>query len=118
MAMCQMPAYRELIWKLRRLCHNKSELDGASPDWQSHYYVEPHHINGRNGDLFLDSFNIIMLTRTQHDLEEGRIPGQKVGKVKLLAIVHELRIKQGFKPKENDSGRPRWASNRASKASR
>jgi hypothetical protein len=95
----EFPKYLALTQKLRELCDNKSEIDSSNPDWQSEWKVEPHHIQGRDGDLFLDPFNIIMLTRTQHDIEQGQIPGQKVGKEKLLAIVYDLRIKQGFVPK-------------------
>jgi len=94
----ELKEYFALTAKLRELCDNKSELDGSNPDWQSDYRVEPHHINGRDGDLFLDPFNIIMLNRTQHNIEQGQIKGEKVGKEKLLAIVYDLRIKQGFKP--------------------
>jgi len=96
----EYPKYRKLITRLRDLCENKSELDGSNPDWQSSFRVEPHHIQGRDGDLFLDPFNIIMLNRTQHDIEGGQRKGKKVGKEKLLAIVYDLRIKQGFTPKE------------------
>ena len=96
----EFPKYIKLIARLRELCDNKSELDGSNPDWQSGSRVEPHHINGRDGDRFLDPFQIIMLNRTQHDLEGGQIKGEKVGKEKLLAIVYDLRIKQGFIPKE------------------
>jgi len=94
--MAEYPVYRKLIARLRDLCENKSELDGSNPDWQSNWRVEPHHIQGRDGDLFLDPFNIIMLNRTQHDIEGGQRKGDKVGKEKLLAIVYDLRIKQGF----------------------
>jgi len=96
----ELKEYFELTAKLRELCDNKSELDGSNPDWQSGNRVDPHHINGRDGDRFLDPFQIIMLTRTQHDIEGGQIPGDKVGKDKLLATVYDLRIKQGFIPKE------------------
>jgi hypothetical protein len=101
----EYPIYRQLIARLRELCDNKSELDGSNPDWQSSFRVDPHHINGRDGDLFLDPFNIIMLTRHQHDIEGGQIPGEKVGKEKLLATVYALRIKQGFKPTPKEA---RW----------
>ena len=95
----ELKEYYVLIAKLRELCDNKSEIDGSNPDWQSDFRVDPHHINGRDGDLFLDPFNIIMITRTQHALEGGQIKGKKVGKGKLLTIVYDLRIKQGFEPK-------------------
>ena len=96
----ELKEYFELTAKLRELCDNKSELDGSNPDWQSNHRVDPHHINGRDGDRFLDPFQIIMLNRTQHDIEGGQIKGDKLGKEKLLALVYDLRIKQGFLPKE------------------
>lgn len=93
-----MPAYINLINKLRELCDNKSELSGKSPDWLSGYKVEPHHVNGRRGKLLLDPFGIIMLVRIEHDIEEGKIKGKKVGKERLLEIVKEKRLAQGFVP--------------------
>ena len=95
-----MPKYNTLIMVLRVLCNNKSELSNKSPDWQSNYRVEPHHINGRNGERLLDPFGIILLTRTEHDIEEGKIKGKKAGKEKLLALVKDIRIKQGFIPND------------------
>ena len=97
----QLPAYRTLIKVLRELCNNKSELSGQNPDWQSSWNAEPHHIERRNGERLLDPFGIILLTRFEHDREEGKIKGEKpIGKEKLLAIVKELRLKQGFKPND------------------
>ena len=95
-----MPKYNKLINRLRELCNNQSELSGDSPDWQSNYQAEPHHIDKRNGKRLLNPFGIIMLTRPEHDLEEGKIKGEKVGKEKLLAIVKDIRIKQGFIPND------------------
>ena len=97
----QFPEYNALIIKLRELCQNKSELSGKVADWQSSYMVEPHHINGRSGARLLDPWNIIMLRRDEHDIEEGKIPGTnlfpKVGKEKLMSIIKPIREKQGFK---------------------
>ena len=95
-----MPGYNKLVAKLRDLCDNKSEIDGSNPDWQYDFMVEPHHILGRTGDLLTDPFNIIMLTRTQHDIEEGKIIGKKLGKDYLLKLVAARRIEQGFRPLE------------------
>jgi len=94
--LAQIRVYNELIRKLRRLCENRSELSGQNPDWQSGWKVEPHHIGGRNGERLLDAFGIIMLTRTEHDIQEGKISGQKVSEEELYCIVLPLRIKQGF----------------------
>lgn len=98
--------YFDLIARLRIMCDNKSELSGANPDWQSEFMVDPHHIGGRAGSKYLDPFNIIMLTRPEHDREEGKIKGAKPhSKVYLLALVRPIRIEQGFKPKESKDGR-------------
>lgn len=97
--MDEFPKYSKLISRLRRLCNNKSELSGKNPNWQSDFKVDPHHIEGRDGDRFLNPFKIIMLTRHEHDIEGGQIPSKKVGKRELLAIVNVLRLNQGFKPK-------------------
>ena len=100
----KLPEYYKLVGKLRELCDNKSELSSNKPDWMSNYLVEPHHINGRTGKRLLDPFNIIMLRRDEHDIEEGKIPGTnlfpKVGKEKLTQIVYDIRIKQGFLKEE------------------
>ena len=92
--------YNKLVNLLRGLCENKSEFDGALPDWQSDYKVEPHHIGGRNGKLLLDPFNIIMLDRNRHDIEQGKIKGDKHSKQELLAIVKKIRLSQGFKEED------------------
>ena len=93
----ELVKYLPLIEKLRRLCSNRSELSGDIPDWQSNFNVEPHHIEGRIGKRLLDPFNIIMLTRTEHDIEEGKIKGEKQGVDKLKNLVWEIRSKQGFR---------------------
>jgi len=92
----QLSQLNQLTEKLRTLCDNRSELSRRQPDWQSNWKVEPHHIQGRIGRLLLDPLNIIMLTRSEHDLEEGKVKGEKIGKEKLLEIVKELRLRQGF----------------------
>lgn len=90
--------YINLISRLAGLCGNKSELTGNPPDWQTDYHVEPHHINGRTGKLYLDPFNIIMLTRNEHRIEEGEdknhLPHDKEY---LLGIVRDKRVAQGYK---------------------
>jgi hypothetical protein len=39
-----------------------------------------------------------MLTRNQHNIEEGRLPGHKHTPEELRAIIYPIRIKQGFVP--------------------
>jgi hypothetical protein len=92
--------YNKLVNLLRELCDNKSEFDGALPDWQSEWKVEPHHISGRSGKLLLNPFNIIMLDRNRHDIEQGKIKGDKHSKQELLAIVKTIRISQGLKEED------------------
>jgi hypothetical protein len=94
----QKPSYDALIAFLVMGCDNKSELSGKNPNWESDWVVDPHHIEGRSGDRYLDPFNIIMLTREEHDIEEGKRPGEKQGPEKLKSMVYWIRIKQGFEP--------------------
>jgi hypothetical protein len=95
----ELREYYKLVKLLRDLCDNKSELSGKSPDWQSKRLVDPHHINGRNGTKLLDPFGIIILIRLEHDIEEGKVKGKKpTDKKKLLKIVKEIRLRQGFIP--------------------
>jgi hypothetical protein len=99
----ELREYYELIEFLRILCDNKSELSGKSPDWQSKYKVEAHHINGRNGDRLLNPFELIMITRNEHDIEEGKVKDKKpTDPKKLLRIVKEIRLRQGFIPNEKE----------------
>ena len=83
--------YRTLILDLRSKCDNRSELTGSTPDWQSDWLVEPHHIKGRPGDLLLDPFNIIMLNREEHD----NLFGHNNDEV-MLGIVRKIRLQQGY----------------------
>lgn len=92
----ELPEYNVLISELRRMCSNRSELSGEWADWQTHWDVEPHHIRGRIGKRFLDPFNIILLTRSEHDIQESKIRGQKYSKEELEVIVKPIRISQGF----------------------
>lgn len=91
----QMTEYDKLVIKLRWLCDNKSELSGGYPCYLSDFKIEPHHIDGREGKLLLNPFNIIMLTRTEHIYiqEHNTIENKQ----ELLDIVKAIRLKQGFK---------------------
>lgn len=93
----EMMTYHLLVAKLRMMCGNISELNGTNPDWQSDYLVEPHHIRGRIGNLYLDVFNIIMLTRLEHDIQEGKIRGQRYSETELLDFIRPKRLLQGFR---------------------
>ena len=91
----QMPEYNSLVVQLTKLCGNKSELSSNAPDWQSAFRVDPHHIRGRIGKLFLDPFNLICLTRDEHAIENDHREGCHT-KEQLEQIVYPIRIKQGF----------------------
>jgi len=82
--------YRILEIELRQKCENLSELSGRTPDWQSDYLVEGHHITGRTGKKVYNPFNIIMLTRSEHDTIK-----KTHTEAELLALVRRIRIKQG-----------------------
>jgi len=93
----ELPAYNKLVRKLRELCGNKSEISGDPPDWRTSYKIEAHHIQGRLGKLFTDPFNIICLTRKEHEIEMRLykdIPA--LGTEYLLELVKGIRIQQGF----------------------
>ena len=92
----QLLEYYLLITKLRNFCGNKSELSGKPATWESDFCVEAHHIDKRTGDRLLNPFGIIMVCRFEHDIEEGKVKGVKVGREALLRIVLPLRIAQGF----------------------
>jgi hypothetical protein len=91
----------DLITLLRRYCHNRSELSGKRPDWKSGYIVDPHHIGGRSGRHLLNPFEIIMLTRDEHDIEQEHRPGCHT-KEELFNIVRLIRLAQGFKEEDYD----------------
>ena len=95
-----MPEYNVLIDDLRQCCGNRSELNVAgklpkNPDWQTHWVVEPHHIRGRIGRRFLDPFNIIMLTRNEHTIENDHKQGCHTPE-ELECLVRDIRISQGY----------------------
>ncbi len=89
--------YNELIRKLREMCGNVSELSGQRSTWESEFNVTPHHIDGREGALLLDPLGIILLTHTEHMIENGQIPGDKKGKDYLLWLVKSIRMRQGWR---------------------
>jgi hypothetical protein len=91
-----VPKLADLYTKLRRYCHNRSELSGKRSDWRSGGFVSPHHIGGRIGDRLLDPFGIMMMTAEEHDIETNHLPGCHT-KEELLAIVRPIRLAQGFK---------------------
>ena len=89
----QLKEYRDLVLKLRTLCNNRSELTRHSPDWQSEYIVDPHHIKDRINHNLLDPFNIIMLTREEHDAQDSN---DWEDKQRLLEFIQPIRLRQGF----------------------
>jgi len=89
-----MKDYKALVEKLRGLCSNKSELSGLTPNWQSEFIVDPHHITDRIGKNLIDPYNIIMLTREEHEAIHKVNNYQR--KQELLEFIREIRQKQGF----------------------
>ena len=83
----KLPEYRRLVDELKILCMNRSELSGESP-------IEPHHIMGRIGDRLTDVWNIILLTRNEHNEQDGNTYEQKQ---ELLGYVKIIRLRQGYK---------------------
>lgn len=85
---------------LRPKTKGRSELNGSRGDYRTGFGVEPHHIRGRRGKRVYDPFNIIYLTRAQHDTIKLMHSEEE-----LEAIVKPIRIKQGFKPKGEDNAK-------------
>ncbi len=89
----QMPEYHALIEQLRSKCNNRSELSGDRGNWETAFNVEAHHITGRTGKRFLDVFNLILITRTEHQQMDGN---NYQAKQKLLEYIRPIRAKQGY----------------------
>ena len=90
-----LPGYNTLVSELREKCGNRSELSRQTADFRSDFNVEPHHIQGRIGKLLTDVFNIVMVTRSEHDKQDGNTYKEKT---ELLHLVHQIRIRQGYEP--------------------
>ncbi len=80
--------YHALVEKLRSECNNRSELSGDKGDWRTDYNVEPHHIMGRTGKRLTDVFNILMVTRSEHDAQDSN---NHQAKQKLLEYIRTVR---------------------------
>ncbi len=88
----QLTEYYALRDKLIDMANGVSELSGKRS-----LFLESHHLDGREGGLLLDPFNICVCSHEEHMIENGQIPGDKKGKDYLLWLVKSIRIKQGFK---------------------
>jgi hypothetical protein len=66
---------------------NVSDLSGLP--------AEHHHITGCNGKRLTNPFNIICLTRAEHDNEQAHHTYER--ERELLAIVRPIREGQGFR---------------------
>ena len=91
-----MPEYRRLVKRLKILSRGFSELSGEYIGADS---LEPHHIDHRNGAKLTDVFNVILLSRKEH---EGFTNGgwyKDYPKEELLAKVRRIRLAQGFEIK-------------------
>ncbi len=89
----KLPEYRHIVDELKKLCKNRSEISGNRGDFRTDFQVEPHHIQGRTGKLLTDVFNIVMVTRSEHDKQDGNTYKEKT---ELLHLVHQIRIRQGY----------------------
>ena len=85
--------YHALVEKLRSECNNRSEITESSGNWETANNVEPHHIMGRTGKRLTDPFNIIMLTRSEHDAQDGN---NHQAKQKLLEYIRPIRERMGY----------------------
>lgn len=85
--------YRTLKDKLISLSHGKSEISGKIG-----YYLDIHHIEGRVGDNLTAPFNLIVVTREEHDLIHKHNSFEK--KEELRELVKPIRLVQGFKEEE------------------
>jgi hypothetical protein len=90
----EIPDYNKLKAKLIldrwRGFYFESELNGVMSK-----EVEPHHIDHRENGRLTNPFNIIILTRGQHEWEGAHHSFERIQELK--AIVRPIRIKQGFK---------------------
>jgi len=75
---------------IERLGH-RSELSGKPSG-------DHHHIAGRSGKRLVNPFNIICLTREEHDYEGAHHTWER--QRELLAIVKPIRIAQGFRAED------------------
>ena len=91
----ESPIYYKLVRELREKSGNVSELSGEKPDWQTKFKTEPHHICGRNNGGYANPFNIILVTRTEHDNEEDHKSFER--KEFLLRFIKPIRLLQGYK---------------------
>lgn len=89
----QMPEYHALVEQLRSKCNNRSEITESGGTWETEWNVEAHHILGRTGKRLTDPFNIIMLTRKEHDAQDGN---NHQAKQKLLEYIYPIRKSQGY----------------------
>lgn len=77
------------------LSGNKSELSKNHPDFRG---LQNHHIGGRIGKLYLNPFNMIILTADEHDYEEAHKTQER--KEYLANFIKPIRIQQGYKPED------------------
>ena len=83
----ELAKYAVLLAKLCLMNGTTSELSGKPAQ-------DCHHIDGRNGKRVYDPFNVILVTREEHDWETAHHSFERIQELK--AIVKEIRIKQGF----------------------
>ncbi len=84
----QLQEWYVLRDKLMEKANSVSELSGKQG------FLEPHHLDGREGGLLLDPFNVILVTKDEHQAIQEYRSGYT--KDYLLWLVKSIRIKQGF----------------------
>ena len=87
----ELPIYTKLTKELKTLADGRSELSGDLPDFRG---VQNHHIKGRTGKLYLNPFNMIILTAEEHDYEEAHKTQER--KEFLTEFIRSRREEQGF----------------------
>lgn len=88
--------YAKVCEQLKTLANGVSEYSGLK---SACYPMVCHHICGRTNSLLLDPFNIIVCKQPEH--EEIHEHNSFEQKQRLLALVKEIRLRQGFKFSEN-----------------
>ncbi len=85
--------YHRLVEQLRDECNNRSEISGERGNWETNWDVEPHRICGRTGKRFLDVFNLLLITRAEHNEMDGN---NHQTKQRLLEYIKPIRKRQGY----------------------
>lgn len=86
----RLDEYYPLRDKLISLANGVSELSGKRG------LLEPHHVDGREGGLLLDPFNILLVLPVEHRAIQEYRSSYGYSKEYLLWLVKSIRSRQGF----------------------